>query len=74
MEASERVQRFVLALTDGFEETCVVLVGGVMTWLWGFGESSTGAFCAMLELVGDAERRRISSSMAMSLACISSAY
>ena len=64
-------------------------IDSLMTLVATVGESSTGAFCAMVELVGevcdwvgreisildkDAERRRISSSMAMSLACISSAY
>ena len=74
MEAIEWVRRCVLASTDGLEETCVVLVSGVMTWLWGFGGSSSGGVCAMVELVEDAERRKISSSMAMSVAWISSEY
>ena len=33
VEARERVRRLVPALKDGFEETCVVLVEGVMSWL-----------------------------------------
>ena len=64
-------------------------IDSLMTLVATVGKSSIGSFCAMVEIVGevcgwvgreisildkDAERRRISSSMAMSLACIPSAY